>query len=175
MAKIIKQHNSKVTKKVTNTNTTPPKTCNCPRNVSCPLDGKCLFTNVVYKASVTYQQNDREHNKIYIGVTEGEWKDRYYVHTHTFRHRGTKNSTKLSDFIWSLKDNDVNDYHINWSILKRAPGYNCVSKTCGLCTTERLALCEYEDRENLLNGRSEMVSKCRHQNKYVLCNLKPNG
>ena len=59
--------------------------------------------------------------------------------------------------------------------MKRAPGYNRVNKTCGLCLTEKLLICEYVDRNRLINSRSELVSKCRHQNKYILKNIKPNG
>ena len=108
-------------------------------------------------------------------MTEQHWKGRFAVHKHTFRYRGTKNDTKLSDFIWELRDQNIHDYEIKWSILRRAPGYNSVSRTCGLCIAEKLAICEYEERDKLLNERSELVSKCRHQNKYILSNVKPNG
>ena len=30
------------------------------------------------------------------------------------------------------------------------------------------------DDKNLLNKKSELVSKCRHQNKLLLCNVKRN-
>ena len=33
---------------------------------------------------------------------------------------------------------------------------------------------EFHDEDNILNKRSEMVNKCRHQNKFVLKNFKTN-
>ena len=59
--------------------------------------------------------------------------------------------------------------------MKRAPGYSRISKTCGLCIEEKLAICEYPNKDILLSSRSEMVSKCRHQNKYILGNVGPDG
>ena len=39
----------------------------------------------------------------------------------------------------------------------------------------KLLICEFHDSSRLINKRSELVSKCRHQNKYILRNFKPNG
>lgn len=174
MNQIIKQHNAKVTKEISNEEL-PPVTCNCPPDGICPLGNQCLLTNVVYKADVSYRHNNNNYNKVYIGLTEPKWKKRFSLHKHTFRNRDTNYDTKLSDFIWKLRDNDVQEYGVKWSIMKRAPGYNSISKTCGLCTTEKLMICEFEDRDKLLNERSELVSKCRHQNKFILSNIGPNG
>ena len=131
MDKLIKQHNIKVTRK----EKAVTRTCNCPVKEDCPLSNKCLLPNIVYRADVRYQQNNRDKHKVYIGVTEPPWKERYGVHKHSFRYKNTKNGTKLSDFVWELKDQGIADYNISWSILKRVPGYNRVSKSCGLCLT----------------------------------------
>ena len=48
------------------------------------------------------------------------------------------------------------------------------SNHCKLCRTEKFYIIESLDDKNLLNKKSELVSKCRHQNKLLLCNVKRN-
>ena len=171
MENIIKQHNRKVVKPIA---AEEERMCDCQRPEDCPLDGKCLTTNVNYSAVVTHsERRENTVKKTYIGVTEPQWKKRYRVHQHTFNNRGTPNDTSLSKYIWELKDRGI-EYNIKWSILKRAPGYRKSSKTCGLCLMEKVLICEFPDKVNLLNDKSELVSKCRHSNKHLLKNCKPD-
>ena len=74
---IIRQHNAKVL----NATKTPneARLCNCRNKQSCPLDGKCLSSSIVYRAEVTSDNN----TKIYYGASEGEFKTRYNNHTKT--------------------------------------------------------------------------------------------
>ena len=170
MENIIKQHNSKILRGPNEEG----RGCNCQNPDECPLNGECLSTNVAYSAVVTHQESNEEIiNKTYLGVTEPEFKKRHNVHQHTFRYRDTPNDTSLSKYIWELKDKGIEEYNIKWSIVKRATGYRKTSKTCGLCLTEKLLICEFEDKANLINSRSELVSKCRHQNKHLLKNCNP--
>ena len=48
--------------------------------------------------------------------------------------------------------------------------YSNVSKRCDLCATEKLKIRD-EDKSVSLNKRSELVSKCRHKNKYILASF----
>ena len=170
MESVVKQHNKKVLKIEPPID---PRTCDCRNPANCPLEGKCKSTNTSYSAVVKHKdRRDRDISKTYIGISEPEWKKRYTVHQHTFNNRGTPNDTSLSKYIWGLKDQGIN-YSIKWSILCKAQGYNKSSKTCGLCLTEKLLICEFPDKENLINDRSELVSKCRHFNKHLLKNCKP--
>ena len=170
MENIIKQHNSKILRGPNEEG----RGCNCRNPDECPLNGECLSTNVAYSAVVTHQERNEEIiNKTYLGVTEPEFKKRHNVHQHTFRNRDTPNDTSLSKYIWELKDKGIEEYNVKWSIVKRATGYRKSSKTCGLCLTEKLLICEFEDKANLINDRSELVSKCRHQNKHLLKNCNP--
>ena len=82
MKNLIKQHNSKVLSEPTSHQ---EKSCNCRNKNSCPLDGNCQVKNIVYKATVTTEQNYR----IDYGTAEGEFKTRYNNHTNSFRHRKT--------------------------------------------------------------------------------------
>ena len=49
--------------------------------------------------------------------------------------------------------------------------YRSGDKRCNLCLEEKMCIMEAEPNK-LLNKRSEIISKCRHQNKHRLHNLK---
>ena len=88
----------------------------------------------------------------------------------SFRHEAYKKETELSNYIWGLKSNNIN-HSIKFKILKQTSGYNKISKICNLCLAEKLEICKFKDKSNLLNKRNELVNKCRHENKYLLANL----
>ena len=169
MESIIKQHNMKILQ----TEPLDIPRCDCRNPENCPLDGLCNSTNVNYLATVEHKdRRGRDTSRIYIGVTEPAFKKRFTVHVHTFNNRGTPNDTCLSKYIWKLKDEGIRDYSVKWAILKRASGYSRSSKKCGLCLSEKLLICEYPNKEQLLNDRSELVSKCRHLNKHLLSDCR---
>ena len=87
----------------------------------------------------------------------------------SFRNRTHENDTELSKYIWSLKDENK-DFDIKWSILKKSCGYSIISKSCNLCLLEKLVICNFKEKDRLLNKRLDLVSKCRHENKYMLIN-----
>ena len=164
MASIINKHN----KKILNTKTPTPalKPCNCRIKEDCPLNNNCLTTNIVYNAKVT--TNEDTTGKNYIGVTEGTFKQRFTQHKLSFKNKKYSNSTELSKYIWQLKDNET-DYRVQWTIITAAQPYNNISKRCDLCTSEKLYIINGHNN-NPLNKRSELISKCRHENKYYLMN-----
>ena len=63
---------------------------------------------------------------------------------------------------------------LKWSVVKFVPPYSNISKKCLLCLHEKLEIVNFEDQDHLLNKRSELISKCRHANKYLLRNYKAN-
>ena len=121
----------------------------------------------MYKGVASTKSNP---DKTYLGITEGPWKGRNSVHKTSFKYRGYKARTSLTDYVWLMKDTKKEMPTIKWSIVKTAPAYNNISKRCYLCLEEKLAIIEYPDQENLLNKRSELVNRCRHQNKFLLKN-----
>ena len=158
----IKKHNSQVLQ--SDIKTDCPK-CNCRNKTNCPLNGDCQEKCLVYKAVVT-TDND---SHVYYGQCEGDFKTRYNNHTKSFKHRKYVNETELSKHVWVLKDCNK-DYKINWCIVARAPPYKSGSRRCTLCLTEKSVITRASPR-GLLNKRTELISKCRHRNKYLLCNL----
>ena len=112
--------------------------------------------------------NEDTTGKNYIGVTEGTFKQRFTQHKLSFKNKKYSNSTELSKYIWQLKDNET-DYRVQWTIITAAQPYNNISKRCDLCTSEKLYIINGHNN-NPLNKRSELISKCRHKNKYYLMN-----
>ena len=160
---IIKGHNSKIL----NADKTPTqRPCNCRNKELCPMNGECLATTIIYKADIKYDN----FVKTYYGQCEGEFKTRFNNHTKSFRHEKHRNDTELSKLVWKLKDENK-DYSLNWSIAARASPYKNGAKYCDLCVTEKVIIVRSEPR-GLINKRTELVSKCRHRNKFLLRNLK---
>ena len=126
------------------------------------MDGNCLQNYFVYQAQVD-SANSRNY---YLGTSEDEFKTRYNYHTMSPRNKGNEKKTELSKYVWKLKDKGE-DFIIKWSIAAKASPYICGSKRCDLRLTEKLVIAKADPR-TLLNKRSEIVSKCRHRNKFAL-------
>ena len=166
MGRIIKSINNKTldnsTKEDNDGTATEVKTCNCRNKASCPLDNNCLQRSLVYEATLSTG------NEVftYLGIAGNTFKERYGGHTSSFRHEDKRSSTELSKKVWALKDNNE-DFNVTWKIKKKAPPYRGGAKECSLCLTEKLLIIT-DTSSNLLNKRTELVSKCRHSNKFLL-------
>ena len=159
---IIKQSNARIMDQpVTNRD----GQCNCVDRDSCPLDGSCLTSCLVYTATITAENSEH----VYHGSTEGEFKARYNGHATSLRLRSHEKETELSKFIWNLNDRGV-PYTIRWSIAERAHPYKCGTRRCDVCITEKTVIARSR-HPGILNKRSEIVSKCRHRNKFRLSSL----
>ena len=111
---VIKKHNKKV---LYSDQKKQQEGCNCRKKDQCPLQGKCLTTNVIYNAEVVSDQNTI--NKNHFGLTEGTFKQRYYKHNLSFRDRKYAHSTELSKHIWQMRDADQ-IANVNWSVVTTA-------------------------------------------------------
>ena len=170
MEKIIKKHNSNITKNNTNEKR---EHCNCRNKQDCPLEGSCQQNNIIYSAEVTHNGSDNP-GDVYIGMSGPPFKERFANHRKSFNNRSYELDTELSKYIWDLKDKNISDYKIKWSVLRQTNGYNSATKKCSLCLSEKLFICDFKDMHRLINKKSELVSKCRHEGKYILKNM-PNG
>ena len=87
--------------------------------------------NLIYQASVvTAQPNPETHT--YIGLTANQFKSRLGNHKKSFKNLSYKNETTLSQFIWSLREQNVN-YDVYWKLIDRA-------EPCNLCTLVKFYL-----------------------------------
>ena len=99
-------------------------------------------------------------------MTEHEFKTRYNNHKLSFKNRKHSHDTELSKHIWNLKDKNI-DYEINWLIIKRVSAYKGKPSRCNLCLAEKLCILTAQNA-SLLNKRSELVTKRRHENKFFM-------
>ena len=163
VCQIIKKYNNHVSRK--KPKLTP--SCNCRMRDDCSMNGNSLLNNVIYKCTISPTTTTEQ--RAYLGLAEGEWKQRYYNHTRSFKNARHKNDTTLSQN-WTT-------IYQNWkkkSILKIVPGHSNISKWSFLCLHEKLYIATYHDQEKLLNKRSKLISKCRHENQFLLTNYKAN-
>ena len=125
-----------------------------------------MTDKIVYKAEVEINDGINElSTKVNFGISETEFTSKYNNHTMSFRNRTHENDLELSKFIWSLKDQNK-EFDIKWSIFKKSSR----SKSCNLCLLKKLVISNFKEKERLLNKWLDLVSKCRHENKYILMN-----
>lgn len=56
----------------------------------------------------------------------------------------------------------------NWNILPKVKSGKVNGNSCRLCYEEKLAIATYKGGAELLNGRSEIMAKCRHMRGLTL-------
>ena len=163
MSSMIKSHN----KKVINKDVKELKSCNFRVQSECPLNGQCQVTDIIYKCTVLSPDKP---NKVYLGTAEGDFKKRFYNHRKSFNNEASTNDATLSKYIWELKETSNLSPTLVWSIAKKVPPYSNICKKCLLCLYKKLEIINYPRPDELLNKRSELISKCQHANKFLLRN-----
>ena len=163
VASHISSHNQNILKR----SDTQPRLCNCTDSTLCPLDGKCLTRACIYQGVI--QTDDRESDIYpYIGLSEPPIKGRCSDHTTSFNDRRYEVKTDLSKKVWELKDQGKTP-SVKFSIVRKSNPYQSGSKYCNLCLWEKFHIMK---GSNLINTRNELVSKCRHVDKFLLRNYK---
>ena len=122
----------------------------------------------MYEAKVSAVNRNE---KLYLGLTATTFKERHSNHKSDFKLSSRRYSTKLSGYIWELKEDGIKDYSISFKIKQPAPSYTNIAGKCRLCLTEKLLIMQSDPRI-YLNQNTEILAKCRHKNKYMLSNLK---
>ena len=97
MANIIKEHNNKLT----NTKVRQQLAFNCRVKSDCPLNGDCRKESIVYKCTAS---TIRQLKKVYLGLTEGEFKTRYCKHSKSFR---------AESYVWEVKTDQNETPNLN--------------------------------------------------------------
>ena len=135
---------------------------------NCPMNSDCIKGSLFYYAAISC--NDKNYKpKLYKESCETSLKKRYCNHKKSFNVPFYEYNTKLSTEHWNIKMKQLNP-NISWKIKGTYKSYNPTSKLCNLCITEKLEILDDPDK-NLLNKRSEIISQCRHKNKYKLKTL----
>ena len=162
MKTMINSHNHKVTNPKA---ITKDRTCNCVDKAKCTLSQNFLANNNIYKA-VSISTNPYYKEKVYFGKSKTTFKLRYSSHQRSFKFLKYKTDTELSSEVWQMKKSRQRPVN-TWEIVRRCWRYNPNSKRSYLCLNEKMEIATYRGN-NLLNKKTELISKCRHQNKYTL-------
>ena len=168
----IAAHNKKIISKTFNTNIILKK-CNCQKSRKCPLDGQCVVENVVYKAEVLKEGENIGEGHTYIGLAGGPFKLRLANHNQSFKKKEKRKDSKLSEFVWDLKDSGHANFDIKWSILAEESGYNRKIRRCKLCVREKVEVLKniHHNPSKTLNKREEVFRRCLHRFKHFLGHL----
>ena len=128
------------------------------------------LSNIAYSAEVLIGNN--QHGDKNFGICETEFKTRLGKYKSSFKNRQKEKDIELSKYIWDLKDKNITNYSKKWPIVKQTSGYNSVTNSCNLCLSEKLVVCNFKDKDRLIKKRRDLVSKCLHENKFILSNYK---
>ena len=89
-----------------------------------------------------------------------------------FNNEASAKVTALWKYMWELQETSNLSPAIVWSIAKKVSPYSNISKKCLLCLHGKIEIIDFPRPEELLNKRSELISKFRHTNKFLLRNYK---
>ena len=139
-----------------NSPTQQPDTCNCRKKPDCPLEGKCLQSNVIYQATVTTATT----TETYVGLATN-FKESYRNQQSSFRRSNRRNETELSKYIWTLQDSEK-PFQVKWKVLKKWKPYSNISKKCDFLSLwiKFIIICKKELCR--LNRRNEIAISCPH-------------
>ena len=126
------------------------------------INGECKSNNIVYEATVTAEDGTMRN---YIGMTEHCFKTQYADPKQSFEKKKYATKTSLSRYLWKLKESGIK-YSIKGSVMQRARAYRSGLRQCNLCLAEKLCILN-ADKRFLLNKKSELISSCRHKNKFL--------
>ena len=132
------------------------------------MQNQCLTPKVIHEATVVNNTDDEK--RVYFGASDTIFKQRYHNHIRDCNHERYSKCTELWKYIWQLKRNKKIT-SIEWKIVRKAI-CDAKSNYCLLCLKEKFFITNYPHENILLNKRSELISKCRHENKNMLANIE---
>ena len=114
--------------------------------------------------------DSNDEQKFYFGLADTTFKERYRNHIRDFKHENYENRTELAKYSWQLKRDNIS-FSVKWTVITKVYG-SPNPLLCKLCLTEKLSIINFINNGNMLNKRSELLSKCRHLKKHLLRNVK---
>ena len=115
-----------------------------------------MTPTILYRAAVTNSKTDEQ--KYYYSISDTPFKEHYENHKTSFRYRSHLTASDLSRYYWKFVDNGPVPT-IRFSFAKRVKG-NTFINNCNLCLSETSFIKRNLDDVNMLNNRSEFISKC---------------
>ena len=150
---LVNSHNKKIINNNIPKSSTP--TCNCLLKTSCPLNGDCLQSSLLYICKADTPDIIENHSH-YIGLTENKFKDRFYKHKNSLKYESKCNATELSNFMWKKHQHTNTELNLVWNVLGKARAYKPEAKRSLLYLTEKYHI--VFSYLNLLNSRNKMSS-----------------
>ena len=133
------------------------------------LTGDCRKKHVLYKSTAATSDS----KKACLGLNEGEFnKQRYYDRVKFFKNEFYANSTTLSSNVWEMQKKCSTSSYMGSRTEKI---YSNIIKSCTLCIHEKLVIINYPYPDKRLDRRSELVTKCRHENTFLFKNFNTNN
>ena len=168
MAQAVSRHNMKVLQGNQQQHLQQPG-CHCRGGKATrPVQGRCKTDCVVYRATVKEIMSGSM--ETYTGVTGNTFKERWYGHRGDMRNEKKRLSTRLSSYIWDLKD-ERKDFEVKWSLIDRSTSFNPITRKCRICLKEKYQIM-YNGNGSSLNKRQEIFNTCRHRTQKLLVNVK---
>ena len=172
MKNILNNHNRGLLEElIVNDRSSDFASCNGRSKEECPLSGRCNSRNAVYQACISPMEYKKDGERVYISISTGNWKQRWYNHSHSFANPRLRNHSALSKYFWSLKDQGLSP-QIKWKIIRHTSTTNSFNSRCNLCIDEKISIINFRNRRLLLNERNALVFKCRHLGKFKLSWLR---
>ena len=109
------------------------------------MERNCQVNDLVYKCDVTKPSPE----KVYLGLAEGEWKNRVFNHKLSFKHKRYSNKTTLASYMWHLKSASSDKPNLKWSVLR------CITP----CMYVYMYVCTSLFRVNQVNSTTIMTNK----------------
>ena len=129
---------------------------------------KCVF---VHRTDVT--NNKTNEHQYYSSIPDTPFKERFENHKTSFRHRSRLTASDLSKYYWKLVENSAVPTN-KFSIAKRVKGNTSISN-CKLRLSEKVFITRNLDGVNVLNKRSEFISKSRNINKRLFDRVRDDS
>ena len=151
--------------------------CNCQKSIECPLNGQCVVSSVIYKAEILEEGEKEGNGHIYVGLAGGAFKLRLANHLQSFKNESKQKQSKLSEYIWGLKNRNIESFEIKWSIIANESGFNRKSRRCQLCIREKVEILRMVKIKpnKLINKRDEIFRRCLHRKKHFLGSILENN
>ena len=118
----INQHNKRVLQDKNDLSTPNGRTCNCPKNITCPLNGICLDKDLLYTGKLTSDLPGYK-MKEYKGICSTTWELRYANHKKSFNHEVYETDSELAMEVWRIKRKQ-GQYEIKWQKYRNFPSYS---------------------------------------------------
>ena len=130
MYNILNNHNRRLLDKlIINVGRPDVATCNCRSKGECSLGRHCNLRNIVYQACISPMECNNDGERVYIGISARNWKQRLYNHRHSFSDPWLKNQIALSKYFWNLKDQGLTP-QIKWKIVRQSSTTNSFNGRC---------------------------------------------